>query len=63
MHDYEEKKLKKRVTVTVSNSTYCDLLALKEENDLSVDKNASKLIEQAIKERKRKRKNAKEDNT
>lgn len=58
-----ENDAKMRITVTVSSSLHEELAEMKKENGLSVDKNAAKLIEKGMKELKRKRKNAKEDNS
>jgi len=58
-----EKEEKKRITVSVSVDLYADLYIIAEENYHSVDKTAGILLKNAIKERKRKRKNAKEDST
>lgn len=53
---------KKRVSVALLIEVYDDLAEIADSRGDSVDKTAASLIQQAIKELKRKRKDAKKDN-
>lgn len=55
-----EIEAKKRISVNLSMKVYNELEELAAENEDSVDKTARILLQNAIKERKRKRKNGKE---
>jgi hypothetical protein len=52
-----------QVSTTVSPELYSDILLIAEKESRSVSSIVSILLQQAVKERKRKRKNAKEDNS